>query len=276
MKTLLVVCVVAAIGAAGCSMLPMGRDLGEGLGGGLSDKADTIGSSLMRGVRDTLTSAHTRRQLDTLLEAVGTSLAEQARKARDTLLGAAARAWVEQIRDSLMGAHTRTQLAALRNELLGAATRANLAALRTELLGDSTQRLVGAMRNQLLGTDTKAEIGSIVDTAMIHLATQFGTNVRPLLQQELTFVQRNATTLLFVVGFIACGVAGYIYFEKQKTLKLLRTMTFQIHNIPDQHSYDELVGRIQRSAQETGLEPRLRKILERQGILGKEGWRSAA
>ena len=276
MKTLFAACSMFILLSAGCSMMQIGKDLGEGLGSGIQGEADTIGSSVVRGVRDTLTSQQTRRQLDTLLADLGSALADQARRTRDTILGDATRAWVEKLRDSLMGARTREQLAAIRNELIGTATRNHLAALRTELLGDSTQRLVGAMRNQLLGSDTKADIASIIDTAMVHVAMQFGTNLRPLLQQELSFVQKNATILLVILAVLACGIVGFVFMEKRKTLKLLQTLTFQIHQIPDQNAYDELVRRIQRSAQEAGLEPQLRKILNRQGILGKEGWRSAA
>ncbi len=38
----------------------------------------------------------------------------------------------------------------------------------------------------------------------------------------------------------------------------------------------ELVARIQQKAQENKVEPELRKILEEQGILGKQGWKPAA
>ena len=276
MKPMVTVSLVAVFAFSGCSMMNMGHDLGSGLGEGLSDKADTIGSSLVRGARDTLTSVETRKQLDTLLAGIGQTLSEQARRTRDTILGDATRAWVQKLRDSLMGARTLEQLAAIRNELLGVSTRKNLAALRTELLGDSTQRLVGAMRSQLLGPDTKAEVASLIDTAMVRLAARFGTNLKPLLDQELSYVQRNASTLLIVLGAVACGIIGFIYYQKNKTLKLIKALTFQIHEIPDQNAYDELVARIRRTAQESGLEPQLRKILQEQGILGEEAWRKAA
>jgi len=276
MKTVRTVFCALLMFGSGCSMMQMGKDLGDGLGEGLGGKADTIGSSLVRGMRDTLTGPVTRGEIDTLLTAIGKSLAEQARRTRDTLLGNATRAWIEELRDSVMGARTQAQLAAIRNVLIGSATQGHLAALRTELLGDSTQRLIGAMRNQLLGAETKAEVAAIVDTAMSQLAMRFGTDVKPLLNQELTFVQKNASILLVILGVLACVVVAFVYRQKYKMLQLIRTLTFQIHTIPDQHSYDELVNRIQTSAQQAGLEPHLRKILADQGLLGKDAWRSAA
>jgi hypothetical protein len=275
-KTLSAVCFALCVLGSGCSWERLGRDLGKGLAGGVQEKADTIGGTLVRGVRDTLTAPETRQELETLIDELGRTLAEQARATRDTLLGDASRAWVEKMRDSLLGARTRRELAELRTELIGTKTKVLLAALRTEILGDSSRTLLAALRNELLGPETKAALAAVIDTAMVRLAVRFRTDVKPLLEQELSFIQKNASTLLILLAVLCCGVIAFIYRKKASLSDLVQTLTYQIHLIPDQGSYDELVERIQRSVQEKGQEPLLRKLLGSQGILGKEAWRPAA
>jgi hypothetical protein len=58
--------------------------------------------------------------------------------------------------------------------------------------------------------------------------------------------------------------------------RVSEVLSMQIHNIPHQKNYDELVERIQQKAQENKVEPELRKILGEQGILGTQGWKPAA
>ncbi len=60
--------------------------------------------------------------------------------------------------------------------------------------------------------------------------------------------------------------------RRKRERRILDLLTYQIHEIPDQQAYDELVTRIRRNAQEQGLEPRLREILAERGILGQENW----
>jgi hypothetical protein len=44
----------------------------------------------------------------------------------------------------------------------------------------------------------------------------------------------------------------------------------QIYSIPDQNAYDDLTARIKEKATIAGVEPDLRKVLEQNGLLGKE------
>ena len=51
-------------------------------------------------------------------------------------------------------------------------------------------------------------------------------------------------------------------------------LTYQIHTIPNQNSYDELVKRVRSKSQEEDLESFFRKVLAHQGLLGADAWAS--
>jgi hypothetical protein len=100
--------------------------------------------------------------------------------------------------------------------------------------------------------------------------------MQPIVRGEEGFIKRNATELFWTAGAVIAsllGVAGLIFVRKKKDTKLLELMTYQIHEMPVRQSYDELVRRIQKKAQEEGVEPRLRELLEQHGILGEQSWR---
>jgi hypothetical protein len=276
MRTVAISSIALSLLVSACSWQQWGKDLGSGLMGELVESADTVGSNLVRGVRDTLTGPETTRALDTLLDTLGTTLAVQAAGVRDSLVGVHTMQRLQALRDSLLGARMQAQMAALREEILGLRTRELLGSLRTELLGDSSRMLVDALRGELLGEKTTAELVALIDKAMYQLALRFRTDVRPELEKELTFIQKNSILLMVLLGALGCGVVAFIFWQKRRLVRLVQTLTFQIHEIPDQRSYDELVHRIQRNAQQAKLEPFLRKILREQGILGGEAWHPAS
>ena len=47
-------------------------------------------------------------------------------------------------------------------------------------------------------------------------------------------------------------------------------MASEIHHIPDQKTYDSLTYNIKEKAVAAGVEPSLRKVLQENGMLGKE------
>ncbi|HTR98677.1 MAG TPA: hypothetical protein VML00_02940, partial [Bacteroidota bacterium] len=88
-------------------------------------------------------------------------------------------------------------------------------------------------------------------------------------------LRRNVTSILWVAGGIVAAVIALstiLAILRKRERRLLDILTYQIHEIPDKRSYDELVSRIRRKAQEEGVEPRLRKILSERGILGADSW----
>lgn len=249
-----------------------GKNLGAGLSDGIKQNADTVGTrlgaGLVRGARDTLTSAETERRLGALVEQVGRTLAQQVAASRDSLMGEYTRVWIAQLKDELLGKRTRTQLGDLRDELLGPKT--------TAFLRDSLATVAAALRESLIGAKTEAAVDSIVAGAVYTLSKEYRDKMQPIVHQEEGFAQRHASALLWTAGGVIAAVlvvAGIIFVRRKKDRSLLGLLTYQIHRMPTQTTYDELVARIQSKAQEAGLEPRLKEVLQEQGILGKENWR---
>jgi hypothetical protein len=261
-----------AVLLGGCASLRnAGNDLGSGLGEGISADADSIGIHLGAGVvlgaRDTLTSAMTQKRLADMIDLLGAALARQATTTRDTLLGEYTRAWIDHLRTTLLGAQTRDDLGALRDELLGHKT--------TAFLQDSLRRTVAVLRSELLGTATRSALDSIINESLSTLSLAYREKMQPLLRSEESFLQRNITAILFSAGGIVAAtmlVAAYLQWRKTRDRRILSLLTYQIHEIPDQKAYDELVTRIRRKAQEEGLEPGLAEMLRERGILGKDAW----
>jgi len=260
-------------GAAGCiDFKETGKNLGSGLSDGIKQNADTVGARLgagvVQGARDTLTSTETQQRLNKMLDDLGQALARQAAASRDSLLGASTKRWIEDLRSSLIGATTQEQLARLRDELLGAKTAG--------FLRDSLRSAASGLRDEMLGGKTQAAIDSIIASAITTLSEQYREKMQPIVHQEEGFVQKNASTLLWMAGGVIVVVlvaAGIIFMRRKKDQHLLGLLTNQIHDIPRQDAYDELVARIQRNAQNQGLEPRLQQVLRDYGLLGESSWK---
>ena len=257
---------------AGCAVFKnAGSDLGAGLSDGVKSNADTIGTKLgsgvVQGARDTLTSEETRKRLTALVDQVGATLARQAAASRDTLLGEYTRAWIDNLKQSLLGAQTKEQLGAIRDELLGPKT--------TAFLADSLRIAVAGLRNELLGATTQSALDSIISRSLTTLSQTYRDKMQPLVRGEESFVQRNITAILWTAGGLVAGIlvlGAWVQAKRRKERGILDLLTYQIHEIPEQKAYDELVTRIRRKAQELGLEPRLQELLRERGILGKEAW----
>jgi len=268
-SALLLVCAVVLSGCL--NFRDIGKDLGGGLGSGIKPDADTIGTNLgggaVRAARDTLTSDETRARLASLLDSVGAHVARTAAASRDTLLGVSTRAWIADLKNELLGRTTAEQIAVLREELLGGKT--------TAFLRDSLRLAVGGLRNELLGSATRVALDSIISAAVATLSKEYQDKMQPLVHSEGSFLQRNVSTILWTAGGVIAAVlvvAGIVFVRKQKERRILDLLAYQIHEIPDRQAYDELVGRIRRKAQESGVEPRLQEILQERGIRGRENW----
>ena len=258
--------------AAGCiNFREIGSDLGGGLGQGIKSDADTIGVSLgsgvVRGARDTLTSEETRKELDTLVQNLGMALTRQAAASRDTLFGSYTRAWLDSVKSDLIGQSTKKQLGILRDELLGTRT--------SSFFADSLRKAAAGLRDELLGASTQSALDSIVNRTLATLSQAYRDKMQPLVRDEESFVKRNITAILWVAGGITAGIIAFaaaIAARRKKERRIIELLTYQIHEIPDQKAYDELVTRIRRKAQEDGVEPRLREMLSERGILGRDSW----
>ena len=175
---------------------------------------------------------------------------------------------------NLLGPDTREKVrllaATAMNEILNDRLQLAVANIRESITGEPLRNNITALRDSLLNDRTNAAIRAIVDTAMVTIAYRLKNDVNPSLQANLSFIQRNATTLLIVLGVIALVIIVVIWRLKQKHAKINTVLTSQIYAIPDQNAYDELTYRIKEKATIAGLEPPLRKMLAQNGLLGKE------
>ena len=78
--------------------------------------------------------------------------------------------------------------------------------------------------------------------------------------------------MLIILGLVALGIIAFTWYQRRKYLRISSLISAQIFEMPNQESYDELTLRIKKNAMEAGLEPSLRKILDTNGLLGKEAW----
>ncbi|HWJ26121.1 MAG TPA: hypothetical protein VNS32_06235, partial [Flavisolibacter sp.] len=71
-------------------------------------------------------------------------------------------------------------------------------------------------------------------------------------------------------GIIAVIIIFIIWRLKEKYAKMTTLIASEIHAMPNQKEYDALTSRIKNKAMTAGVEPTLRKVLEDNGLLGKE------
>ncbi len=263
---------IMTLALCGCSFTEIGKDLGGGLAEGAAAKADSIGGHLVAGAVDTLSARETMEKLNLVIDELGEALAKQATATRDTLLGEYTRVWIGQLKQDLLGAETAVQVGALRDRLLGLRTRILLGEMRDEVLGDSTRGKIVILRDELLGPATRTAVQAIVDSAMVGLVRRYRQDLRPELDAQRSFFEKNATWFVLMVAGLSVGIIGFVWWQKGRYRRLAALLTYQIHEIPDQGMYDRLTCGVQKKAQETGAEPLLRKVLTDQGLLGRAAW----
>ncbi len=266
----------------GCSVWKgVGSNLGDGFMESLEDRdslLSSLGGNITKGARDSIINEKTKENLNMLMDSVIINLTTTANKnfsiLIDSLLGEVLQARLRQI-----GGTANNQIAEIRNELLGENTTARLAALREELLGAKTASNVAELRNELIGLKTKTMIDSIIysaSNALILKYNEFQPRLTKDLKEGTGFIQEHASALLWSAGGVIAlliGIVGYIIIKGNKNKKISELLTLQINRIPDQKIYDEVTKNIKIKAQEESLEPELRKILDKQGILNDANWK---
>lgn len=297
MKHTIFLAAIACLLLTQCNFQKIGRDTGKGL----DENTRSIASNLMAGVNQGLSDPAFRQNLyqlvDSLVGTAGWSANKSARLLVDSLLsdkliqytarmveeatGKKLRGNVDSLSATLqlavaklLGAGTREQLrlvvATALQEATGEKLQRTVASLREELTGLPLRNNISALRDSLLNGKTNAAIKAIVDTAMVTIAYRVRHDLNPSLQDNLSFIQRNATTLLVVLGIVALVIIIVIWRLKEKYAKMTTVMASQIHALPDQQAYDTLTYNIKEKATIAGLEPALRKMLSENGLLGKE------
>ncbi|NIR52751.1 hypothetical protein GWO43_29445 [candidate division KSB1 bacterium] len=258
---------------------PVGSNLADGaLEKVRSDGPATIsaiGKATETTLRDSLLTEALEVRLSEVVSTATDSVTRRLVAIRDSLLGEYTALWIKSLRNEVLGEATKVQLAAIRDELLGPNTQELLGGLANGLITDSTLAGVGHIRDELLGPNTSSAIDSIVSSAITTLETGYREKLQPLVREEEGFLKDNITAILLTAGGVIAGLlvlAGVIFIKGRRNRRISELLTYQIHQIPNQDSYDELTQRIRAQAQEIGLEPHLRKLLQERGILGTESW----
>jgi hypothetical protein len=266
---------------SGCiNFKDIGSDLGEGLTTSLQGKDSlfsSIGGNITKGAADSLINERMSRNLTRMLDSVIINFSATSKREVSGLIDSLLADYVA-IRLQKIGRSFEQELAKLPDDLLGDRTSYLLRNLRDDLVGDETTFRLAVLRDELLGDKTSGLVDSIIASALNTVLFKYEGS-RGMFREDLGFIQKNASTILVTAGVIIAAliiIGGIVYYKKNKMQKVSEVLSMQIHNIPDQKQYDELVKRIQQKAQENKIEPELRKILEEQGILGKQGWRPAA
>ncbi len=266
----------------GCSVWKgVGSNLGDGLMESFENRdslLSSMGGNITKGARDSIINDQTKENINKLLDSIIGNVANSANNnfsvLIDSVLGE-----VLQNRLRETGATLNTQFADIRNELLGENTNLKIAALREELIGVNAKNNISDLRDELIGLKTKSMIDSIIYSASNALILKYN-EIQPRLSKDIRsetgFIQQNASTLLWSAGGVIAlliAIVGYIIIKGNKIKKISELLTLQINRIPDQKVYDEVTKKIKAKAQEESLEPELRKILDKQGILNDTNWK---
>ncbi|MES2881474.1 MAG: hypothetical protein V4676_04945 [Bacteroidota bacterium] len=290
-KKILTTCVIAILFFS-CQFQKIGNDLGSGL----NNNTEAIGKNLITGVQKGLSDSAFRQRMyqfaDSLVGSAGLSANKGLKAIMDTLLSEKwivfTRAVVEEatgkklndnivlLRNNLLGAETnariKTIVATAMNGVLNEETELRIARLREQLTGAPLTSNLMILRDSLVGQKTKAAIASIVDSAMTTFAYRLKNDVKDAVDDNASFIEKYAGRLLLLLGGIAAVIIFLVWRIKQKYLRMATVLTAQINTIPNQQAYNELTARIKEKAMDAGLEPTLRKMLDQNGLLGKENW----
>jgi hypothetical protein len=222
-------------------------------------------------MRESLTEEEFQQELDSMIIRLGITTNEQLRNLLDSLLGESTKYQLGELRDELIGDTTVSRLLYLRNSLLDNYLQNYLnetvSRLGPQFLNDSTIQKLAEVRDTLLGSRSNDLIKAIVDSMMITFAGRFKTDVNPLLRDNLSFIEKNATWLLILIGAIALAITAFIWNQKQKYLKMTKLLTYQISEFPEPNSKEALKNNISRNAKAVGVEDELRVLLDKTGLL---------
>ena len=211
------------------------------------------------------------QKIDSLIQNVGETTNSQLKGLRDTLIGIITQERLGLLREELIGTKTKEDLLDIRNSLLDKYLQEYLQKtvkqIGPNLLNDSTKMKLAELRDIVLGSTSNMLVKAIIDTAMNDLQARLKNEVYPDMRGNISFVERNATWLIILVGIVAIGVAGFIWREKEKYLRMAKVITYQISEFKDVATQEALKESVSRNAKLIGIEGDLRELLDKQGLL---------
>lgn len=180
----------------------------------------------------------------------------------------------DTVLSQLNSEQTTKQLQAFKASLLDDETTALVSKSLQQIIVDlPLQSIADQMRNDLLGEDTKLALAGMVDTSMSIVVSRLDSDISPVIDVKLDFIQRYAKELLLVIGLLALGIIAFVWWQRRKYHKLVGLLAGKIDEIPDQHVYDRLTTDIRSRAVEEGLEPTLKDVLNEYGLTASEAWK---
>lgn len=270
-KIFLFLSVIIFLTHTGCGLFKdLGTNFGEGVVEPVSTESDTIGYNLIEGMKRSLTDPAFQQELDSMISLLGSSTNAQLKGIIDSLLSEDTKFKIEGLRDELIGDETSARLVQIRNAILDKYLQNYLtetvSGLGADFLNDSTLLRIGAVRDTILGTRSNELIKSIVDSMMVTLAGRLNTDINPLLKENLSFIEKNASWLMILMGGIAIAIAAFIWHQKQKYLKMTKMLTFQISDL-DPIIREKIKDKVSQNAKQIGIEADLRNFLDDEGLL---------
>lgn len=264
---------------SGCASF---EKVGKNLGKGVASESEQIGANLILGIRNELTDSVTRIKiagfLDSLITSVVDSTGKKIVKSSDSIFFHKILPWADSIVVTLLGPKVQADLAKLQYTLIGKTKedvfemKAALQQLIVFALSDSTQGRIGMLRDELLGAKTDTAVSKIVDHAMTQIINRYNKDLNPVIKDDISFVEKNAKELLLLTGAVALGIIFFVWLSRRKYLKLVAVLSKHINEIPDQKIFDQITSNIKKETVPGLLEPTLRKVLEKNGMLGNESW----
>jgi hypothetical protein len=272
---------------AGCSLEKMGSSAAKGV----SSQSDSIGNNLVHGAIAELTDPQTQKKIrqfvDSIISSATDTLTYKTMAMRDSLMNQKILLWADSLVEAVTGhqlqlniqkiqaaliGKTKSDVLEMKNafndllkQILSQDTKGKLASFRDELLGDKTNRAITKIADTL--------VSHIVDSAMVHLASRYRTDLDPELRGDIGFVSKNAKSLLITIGVIACVIILLVWRSRVKYMRLTTLLTKHINGIADQHIYDDVTKNIKSDAMTAGLEEPLRDLLAKNGLLGTANWK---
>ncbi len=281
-----------ALMAFSCNFEKMGSNLSLGL----NNNVEAMGKNLIAGVQKGMSDSAFRQGMyqfaDSLVGSATLSANNGLKAIMDTLLSDKWIVFTRAVVEEATGKKLNDNIVLLRNNLLGPQTNARvkatveaalsgvlnddtelrIARLREQLTGAALTSNLMTLRDSLVGQKTKAAIAAIVDSAMTTFAYRLKNDVKDAVDDNASFIEKYAGRLLLLLGGIAAVIIFLVWRIKQKYMRMATVLTAQINSIPNQQAYNELTARIKEKAMDAGLEPTLRKMLDQNGLLGKENW----
>ncbi len=273
-----------------CSLEKMGASAGKGVAG----ESDSIGTALVRGAVNELTDPKTQKKirqfLDSIISSATDTLTYKTMAMRDSLINQKILIWADSLTEALTGNRLRLNIEKIQLALIGK-TKADVLEMKNafndllnQILSQDTRGKLGSFRDELLGDKTNRAItkiadtlvSHIVDSAIVKLSYRYQKDINPLIEGDIGFINKNAKSLLITLGAIACAIILLVWRSRVRYLRLTTLLTKQINAIPDQGVYDRVTTNIKDDALTAGLEAQLRDLLQKNGLLGNEAWKTQA